>query len=91
MNLNIDVITELFKDDIEITNSSFYFDGLDLSFYEKNDNYILDLGRNINGYSFYFKDYTTENEILSDGITLLELQTSDMVSTIKSFKSLGNK
>lgn len=84
MNIDTKLITSLFSEYIHITDSSFYFDGNDLSFYEKNNNFILDLGIDEYGYNFYFKNHITNKEILSDNITFLELQNSLMIDIIKS-------
>lgn len=87
MNIDTKLITSLLSEYMHITDSNFYFDGNDLSFYEKNNNFILDLGIDEYGYNFYFKNYITNEEILSDNITFLELQNSSMLNIIKS---IGN-
>ena len=87
MNIDTKLITSLFDEYIHITNSNYYFDGNNLSFYEKNNNFILDLGIDEYGYNFYFKNYINDEEILADNITFTELQNSVMIDIIKT---IGN-
>lgn len=88
MNIDTKLITSLFDEYIHITNSNYYFDGNNLSFYEKNNNFILDLGIDEYGYNFYFKNYINDEEILADNITFTELQNSVMIDIIKT---IGNR